>query len=188
MQKAWNDVQFFTKNQKKISPDLGASDLELARDWAKLWVEETVPADIKRASWFHGVFMTGVRDMLEDKGLGDIFSQEYQAPPPPDTNLLLHPVDKGEGEEVTEGPQGELLPGMGEEGEVKKKEPEPGLEFHAPDRRDIENYKKEYIDRYLDQLQDALTTGDVERADKIRQRLRELSIESSLKFRAVQHV
>jgi uncharacterized protein YjbI with pentapeptide repeats len=181
MQKAWDDVRFFIKNQKQISPDMSSSDEELARDWYDLWQKETVPQDIKAAPWYSTEFLPRVVAMLKDKGLGDVTDQSFRMPPSPEerTRSITNPTDNDEGEEVLEGPQHELIPG----GETEKPQ-EPIVLPGAPDKHDV----RHMIDEYLDKLNKAQQAGNTELADRIKRRLQELSTLSSLNFTNVAKV
>lgn len=170
-QKAYDDVRFFVKNQKRISPDMAASDQELARDWFKLWQEETVPEDIKGARWYQTLFLPMVVALLKDKGYGDVTSTEYILPPPPEerTQQIINPTDTGEGEIVLEG-EDILLPG----------EPSEELDLSFLEQEPLD--KQKLIDKYLDMLADARAKNDQQAIKDAKEMLRRLSIASSLKL------
>lgn len=180
MNRALNDVQWFVKNQREISPDLGASKEELARDWFKLWVAEAVPEDIKSASWYSSLFVPTVQEILEAKGFGDILGTGYILPESPEerTNLIINPVDTGEGGKDFVNPEGEVI--------ESKEEDETSLglgKIFEPS--DIEEYKQQLTDQYLEALHEAIQEGDQLKIQNLKHRIQELQSLSSLRKAAL---
>lgn len=173
LQKAWDDVRWFIKNQKEISPDLNTSNQELARDWMSLWKQEQIPMDIKLSSWYKSLFLPTIGKMLEDKGLGDVFSESYLPPPPSDINNILNPPDKDEGEKEF----------VDREGNPIREEEQPenkGVKLPSFDVDEIEKERQRLMDGYLDDLNEAMRKGDTQKVQKLKDWLHELN--SSLKL------
>lgn len=180
-QKAWDDVNYFIKNQRDIiSPDMNVSDAELARDWVKLWQEEKqVPLDIQRAPWYETLFLKHIQKMMQDKGLGDILGADYQVPPSPEerTEQLLK-FDPGENDDEGD----ELISPEGES--VKREDAWEGTGFKPPTEEEQESQEAPGMseDELLDALSEAISKGDIEKADLLKEELDKLQNESSLKF------
>ena len=186
-QKAIDDVNFFIKNQKEITPDLNASDEELARDWIKLWQEETVPSDIKSADWYDNMFIGGIVSMLQEKGYGDVIGSTYNPPPESRPESLLNFMNK-------DTPGGELLDPEGEPIDPSAISPEERLELEK-EKDNIFNdlsfdsfmepstdVVQEMTDDLLDELNNAINNGNEDEANRIREQLREINSVAALKF------
>ena len=186
-QKAIDDVNFFIKNQKEITPDLNASDEELARDWLKLWQEETLPNDIKSADWYNDLFIGGIVSMLQEKGYGDVVGSTYNPPPESRPESLLNFINN-------DTPGGELLDPEGEPIDPSTISPEERLELD--DKKDnifndlsfdsfmnpSTDVVQEMTDDLLDELNNAMNNNDEEEANRIREQLREINSVAALKF------
>lgn len=182
MQKAWEDVNYFIRNQRNIiSPDMNVSDQELARDWLKLWQEEKqVSLDIQRAAWYNSLFLKNIQKMFQDKGLGDVLGTDYQPPQPSEerTEQLIDPdtgVNPDVGDELVD-PEGET---------VKGEDIWEGTGFKQPSEEEEQEPQEApamSMDELLDALSDALDAGDMEKADIIKKQLDTLQSKSSLKF------
>ena len=180
--KAYNDVQYFVKNQKQISPDLNATDTELARDWWNLWQEEVLKLDIKGAMWFRHLFVPMIKQIVEDLGYGDITSTSYVPPTPIQerTENIITPHDNGEGGK-------DLVDSNGRPIEHDESNIPPAHEMPKFDMGDANNTKQEMMDELLDKLLDAQKRGDAQQVARLQKQLTELStLASKLAWQTVE--
>lgn len=170
----WNTYVYtyitaFVKEQMKATPDLGTKKT-LAKDGFDFMLNY-IPDNVKSDPEFNSI-LESVRDKLLSEGYGDIFAAS--ATPQEQSPLSFTPTPSkqdDEGDELVD-PFGE--PERGGSGESY-------LQFsETPD--DIEDYKKEMIDQYLDALGDAMHAGDQQKINSIKQRIQELQSLSSLKL------
>lgn len=176
--KALTDVKWFIRNQREISPDLNASIEELARDWFKLWIQEQVPSDMKASTWYTLLFIPTIQRMLQEKGFGDILGTNFVLPQADDEriDLIINPIDKGEGEK-------EFVDPFGQSFETHEEEEYPLNINRLFDKSDIEDYKEELINQYLDAINVAKRRGDENKVTQLKEKIRELqSLSSRLSF------
>jgi hypothetical protein len=185
-QRAIDDLNFFIKNQKEISPDLNVGDEELSRDWIKLWQEEVIPTEMISAPWYVDKFLVGIQRMLKDKGYGDIFGTTWSPSPGNSIEHLINPINTNTSGGLLLDPSGNPIdPKDLTQDEMRAIEQEQRMPQEFKNLSlDYTEAKAEMIDELLDKLNEAMRNNDEAKANSIRNQINELNSLASLKFRS----
>lgn len=160
----WNSTLKTMQSTREKNPNLGLSDVELARDAFQAVIDNVLTDAIKGAPWYETEFLGGLRRLFMDAGYGDVTDTGFIEPSEPDVQDVMRGGDTPGGQLI--GPEGEPM------GPDEPRDDDPI--FREPSPRDIEETRQELLDDLLDQLSAAKQAGDAERVEQLKKQMREL--------------